>query len=163
MHFPLVASIVLAGAALLALMEEDEIESEGIKWYFGGGIAVAMLSLAIIGALHKSLDRKGSALISVRPFLYSKCHLILCTAVIRTRTKSGRSTTLRASAAVRSTRLASQDTWRVCRRALHHGTFRDRRFFGCRARAGRALTAFVRASVHLDLSDWFLVSCRWDM
>lgn len=68
MYFPLVASIVLAGAALLALMEEDEIESEGVKWYFGGGIAAAMLSLAIIGALHKSLDRKGSALISVCPF-----------------------------------------------------------------------------------------------
>ena len=68
MHFPLVASIVLAGAALIALMEEDELES-GVKWYFGGSIAAAMLSLAIIGALHKTLDRKGSALIDVRSSL----------------------------------------------------------------------------------------------
>ncbi|KAK4699823.1 hypothetical protein P7C70_g6433, partial [Phenoliferia sp. Uapishka_3] len=32
-------------------------------WYFGGGLAVTMLSLALLGFCHKSLDADGSALI----------------------------------------------------------------------------------------------------
>ncbi|KAM0752202.1 hypothetical protein T439DRAFT_379300 [Meredithblackwellia eburnea MCA 4105] len=62
LHFPLTASLILASAALPKLISSSE-PNQRIRWYFGGGLSCAMLTLATLGFLHKGLDRRGSAIV----------------------------------------------------------------------------------------------------
>lgn len=52
MFFPLCASLILASAAAAELVLHDEVE-QGIRWYFGGGLAVAAFCIVCISMLHK--------------------------------------------------------------------------------------------------------------
>ncbi|KAK4699824.1 hypothetical protein P7C70_g6432, partial [Phenoliferia sp. Uapishka_3] len=63
LHFPLTAALILASAALPSLVGESH-PGQRIRWYFGGGLGTTLLSLALLGFCHKSLDADGSALIS---------------------------------------------------------------------------------------------------
>ncbi|KAG8829742.1 hypothetical protein FRC17_006134 [Serendipita sp. 399] len=59
LHFPLSAALILAGAATSRMTSEDEV-SQAIRWYFGGGLGVAMFALSLIGFTHRSLDSDGT-------------------------------------------------------------------------------------------------------
>lgn len=61
MHFPLCASLILVSSTLPRLIGEKQ-SVHGFRWFYGGSMAVAMASIALIGLLHKNLDRAGSAL-----------------------------------------------------------------------------------------------------
>ena len=60
---PLSASLILLGAAAGHLVSQDEAH-DGYEWVFGGGAAAALVSLALLGWTHASLDAPGSALIN---------------------------------------------------------------------------------------------------
>ncbi|KAH8918827.1 hypothetical protein BT69DRAFT_1353615 [Atractiella rhizophila] len=62
-HLPLVSSLILASSGLKVLVVEGE-SSSGVRWYYGGSLSVALLSMTIIGALHRSLDAAGSSLLT---------------------------------------------------------------------------------------------------
>lgn len=36
---------------------------QSVRWYFGGGLAVALCSISLLGWMHKSLDKRGSTFI----------------------------------------------------------------------------------------------------
>ncbi|KAL8278950.1 hypothetical protein RQP46_008619 [Phenoliferia psychrophenolica] len=57
------ASLVLASAALPTLITTDN-PSKRIRFYYGGGLGTTMLTLALLGFMHKSLDEDGSAMLS---------------------------------------------------------------------------------------------------
>lgn len=59
LHWPLCGSLILASAALARLVLLDEAVSPGHRWYFGGGFGCAMIMLALIGAVHRSLEPRG--------------------------------------------------------------------------------------------------------
>ncbi|CAO1613581.1 unnamed protein product [Sympodiomycopsis kandeliae] len=60
-HFPLCASLILVSSTLPRLIKETT-STHGFRWFYGGSMAVAMASIAVIGMLHKNLDLAGSAL-----------------------------------------------------------------------------------------------------
>lgn len=71
-HFPLSASLILAGASLAKLIkDEDGEESASYLWYWSGSCFVALLCIATIGILHRNLDKHGSTRLprSVRLFV----------------------------------------------------------------------------------------------
>lgn len=60
-HFPLSASLILAGASLAKLIKDpDGEETASYLWYWSGSCFVALLCIATIGILHRNLDKHGS-------------------------------------------------------------------------------------------------------
>jgi hypothetical protein len=39
------------------------VSVQGVRWYFSGGLATALVCLALLGWMHKNLDVRGSSLI----------------------------------------------------------------------------------------------------
>lgn len=62
MHFPLCAGLILMSSAQAKLIADSSVE-EGFYWFFSGSIGLVMLSMGILGILHKSLDRWRSSMI----------------------------------------------------------------------------------------------------
>ncbi|CUA75353.1 hypothetical protein RSOLAG22IIIB_05858 [Rhizoctonia solani] len=61
LHFPLCASLILVSAATSRMTQHTEEVSSAIRWYFGGGLGVALISMALIGATHRGLDPTGTS------------------------------------------------------------------------------------------------------
>ncbi|CAE6481996.1 unnamed protein product [Rhizoctonia solani] len=61
LHFPLSASLILVSAATSRMTQDTEEVSLAIRWYFGGGLGVALISMALIGATHRGLDPMGTS------------------------------------------------------------------------------------------------------
>ncbi|EJD45797.1 hypothetical protein AURDEDRAFT_184694 [Auricularia subglabra TFB-10046 SS5] len=59
LHWPLSGSLILASAALSRLVLLEHEVGKGHRWYFGGGLGCAMITLAFIGALHRNLEPDG--------------------------------------------------------------------------------------------------------
>lgn len=66
LHLPLCAGLVIVAAAAHEMIIEEHI-SQGLRYYFGIGMAIILLSLGAMGFLHRSLDkpfgRQGGGLI----------------------------------------------------------------------------------------------------
>ncbi|MCO5588070.1 hypothetical protein L7F22_042025 [Adiantum nelumboides] len=62
LHFPLSASLVLMSSTLVTMIGEARVD-RAYFWFFAGSIGTSMLCMAVLGMLHKSLDRWGSSLI----------------------------------------------------------------------------------------------------
>ncbi|KEP47321.1 Low temperature requirement protein LtrA [Rhizoctonia solani 123E] len=60
LHFPLCASLILVSAATSRMTQHTEQVTSAIRWYFGGGLGVALISMALIGATHRGLDPTGT-------------------------------------------------------------------------------------------------------
>ncbi|CCA67754.1 hypothetical protein PIIN_01578 [Serendipita indica DSM 11827] len=60
LHFPLSAALILAGAATSRMTQHEDQVNDAIRWYFGGGLGCAMISMALIGMLHRNLDPQGT-------------------------------------------------------------------------------------------------------
>ncbi|KAG8998575.1 hypothetical protein FRB94_001407 [Tulasnella sp. JGI-2019a] len=60
-HWPLCASLILMSAGLARMVANDHFENSGYRWMFSGALGSAVFCLAIIGYLHKNLDKIGSA------------------------------------------------------------------------------------------------------
>jgi len=54
-HLPLIMALLLASSAVNKLVVSTDVES-GLKFFFGSGIGVAILSMSVVGSLHKNLD-----------------------------------------------------------------------------------------------------------
>ena len=37
------------------------VSGQGLRWYFSGGLATALVCLALLGWMHKNLDARGSS------------------------------------------------------------------------------------------------------
>ncbi|ELU38088.1 LtrA domain-containing protein [Rhizoctonia solani AG-1 IA] len=61
LHFPLCASLILVSAATSRMTQHTEEVTSAIRWYFGGGLGVALISMALIGATHRGLDPTGTS------------------------------------------------------------------------------------------------------
>ncbi|CUA75340.1 hypothetical protein RSOLAG22IIIB_05843 [Rhizoctonia solani] len=61
LHFPLCASLILVSAATSRMTQHAEEITSAIRWYFGGGLGVALISMALIGATHRGLDPTGTS------------------------------------------------------------------------------------------------------
>ncbi|PWN25667.1 hypothetical protein BDZ90DRAFT_223281 [Jaminaea rosea] len=59
-HFVLTGSLILMSSALPGLIHEVH-SKEGVRWFFGGSMATSLGVIAILGLLHKNLDKAGSA------------------------------------------------------------------------------------------------------
>lgn len=59
-HFVLTGSLILLSSALPGLISEEK-SSEGVRWFYGASMACSLGVIAIIGLLHKNLDKAGSA------------------------------------------------------------------------------------------------------
>lgn len=70
MHLPLIMSLLLASSATNQLVVNETVES-GVLWFFGAGVGVSVLCMAIIGAVHKSLDTHTSIFRFRRPHILS--------------------------------------------------------------------------------------------
>lgn len=66
LHWPLSGSLILASAALSRLVLLEHEVGKGHRWYFGGGLGCAMITLAFIGALHRNLEPAGLTRLSRR-------------------------------------------------------------------------------------------------
>jgi len=62
LHFPLCGGLIIWSASLKLLVQNATVET-GVKWYLGGGLAVATFTLALLGWMHKNLDVVGSSCI----------------------------------------------------------------------------------------------------
>jgi low temperature requirement protein LtrA len=62
LHFPLTSALILVGASMAALVAEQQVV-QGLRWYFSGGVAIAVLCTALIGATHRSMDDANSSLV----------------------------------------------------------------------------------------------------
>lgn len=51
------------------MTQEPENVTDALRWYFGGGLGVAMLSMAAIGMTHRGLDPTGYVLFPRRVFI----------------------------------------------------------------------------------------------
>jgi len=60
LHFPLCASLVVVSAAMSRMTQDPDNVSQALRWYFGGGLGCAMISMAALGMTHRSLDPSGS-------------------------------------------------------------------------------------------------------
>ncbi|KAG8858347.1 hypothetical protein FRB91_009932 [Serendipita sp. 411] len=72
LHYPLSAALILAGAATSRMTQEDEV-TEAINWYFGGGLGVAMFTMALIGFTHRNLDPTGTTRLGRNTQLGLRC------------------------------------------------------------------------------------------
>lgn len=63
LHFPLCGGLIIWSASLKLVVQNATVPS-GVKWYLGGGLAVASLTLALLGWMHKNLDAVGSSYIA---------------------------------------------------------------------------------------------------
>ncbi|CCO36216.1 hypothetical protein RSOLAG1IB_08478 [Rhizoctonia solani AG-1 IB] len=61
LHFPLCASLILVSAATSRMTQHTEEVTSAIRWYFGGGLGVALISMALIGATHRGMDPTGTS------------------------------------------------------------------------------------------------------
>ncbi|CAE6458086.1 hypothetical protein ACGC1H_006833 [Rhizoctonia solani] len=61
LHFPLCASLILVSAATSRMTQHTEEVTSAMRWYFGGGLGVALISMALIGATHRGLDPTGTS------------------------------------------------------------------------------------------------------
>jgi hypothetical protein len=62
LHFPLTAGLTLLSGSLKVLISREEA-TRGILWYFSGGIATCLLSIALLGMCHRSLDDHRSGIL----------------------------------------------------------------------------------------------------
>jgi hypothetical protein len=62
LHFPLTAGLTLFSGSLTILIPEEDA-TNGIRWYFAGGIAACLLSIALLGVCHRSLDSHRSGIL----------------------------------------------------------------------------------------------------
>ncbi|PWN32444.1 uncharacterized protein FA14DRAFT_181133 [Meira miltonrushii] len=62
LHFPLCASLILMSSTLSTMIHEEAVD-QNFLWFFSASISIAMLCMAILGTLHKSLDRWGSSIV----------------------------------------------------------------------------------------------------
>lgn len=60
LHIPLCASLILASAAMSRMTQHEDLVTPAIRWYFGGGLGCAMLSMAAIGFTHRELEPTGT-------------------------------------------------------------------------------------------------------
>ncbi|ORY72252.1 hypothetical protein BCR35DRAFT_307811 [Leucosporidium creatinivorum] len=62
-HFPMCTGLITASAALNKLVLNIEVE-QGIRWQYGGGMAVAVFCVTVTGMVHESLDPAGTTKLS---------------------------------------------------------------------------------------------------
>ncbi|KAG9121449.1 hypothetical protein FRC07_002592 [Ceratobasidium sp. 392] len=60
LHFPLCASLIIVAAATYKMTQHPDNITPAVRWYFSGGLGVALISLALIGITHRGLDPKGT-------------------------------------------------------------------------------------------------------
>ncbi|KAK4053773.1 hypothetical protein OIV83_001429 [Microbotryomycetes sp. JL201] len=60
-HYPLCTGLILSSAALHRMVAEAEASPRATHWQYGGGLAVSLACIAIIGLLHESLDAAGTS------------------------------------------------------------------------------------------------------
>ncbi|EUC59835.1 Low temperature requirement protein LtrA, partial [Rhizoctonia solani AG-3 Rhs1AP] len=60
LHFPLCAYLIFVSAATSRMAQRTEQVTLAIRWYFDGGLGVALISIALIGATHCGLDPTGT-------------------------------------------------------------------------------------------------------
>ncbi|KAF8594592.1 hypothetical protein BDV93DRAFT_549179 [Ceratobasidium sp. AG-I] len=61
LHFPLCASLIIVSAATSRMTQHVDQVNSAIRWYFAGGLGVALISMALIGATHRGLDPTGTS------------------------------------------------------------------------------------------------------
>ncbi|KAG9106737.1 hypothetical protein FRC07_008752, partial [Ceratobasidium sp. 392] len=61
LHFPLCAALILVSAATSRMTQHVEEVTPAIRWYFSGGLGVALVCMALIGATHRGLDPTGTS------------------------------------------------------------------------------------------------------
>ncbi|KAG8748183.1 hypothetical protein FRC12_013902 [Ceratobasidium sp. 428] len=61
LHFPLCAALILVSAAMSRMTQHPDEVTPAIRWYFSGGLGVALVCLALIGATHRGLDPTGTS------------------------------------------------------------------------------------------------------
>ncbi|KAH7106780.1 hypothetical protein BKA62DRAFT_611499 [Auriculariales sp. MPI-PUGE-AT-0066] len=61
LHWPFSCALILCGAAISRIVttEESSDVSNGIRWYFCGGLGASMFALAAMGAAHRNLEPPG--------------------------------------------------------------------------------------------------------
>jgi Bacterial low temperature requirement A protein (LtrA) len=66
LHFPFCCGLIIWSASMpfLVHLTAREEPLQGVRWYFSGGLATALLCLALLGWMHKNLDAPGSSWIS---------------------------------------------------------------------------------------------------
>ncbi|KAF8598975.1 hypothetical protein BDV93DRAFT_526376 [Ceratobasidium sp. AG-I] len=60
LHFPLCASLIIVASATYKMTQHPSKVTPAIRWYFSGGLGVALVTLALIGATHRGLDPTGT-------------------------------------------------------------------------------------------------------
>ncbi|KAG8879349.1 hypothetical protein FRB97_001734 [Tulasnella sp. 331] len=60
-HWPFCASLILMSAGLARMVASPDFENSGYRWMFSGSLATAIFCLAVIGFLHKNLDKPGAS------------------------------------------------------------------------------------------------------
>lgn len=64
LHFPLTAALILAGASLKNIVQDDnEVMSGGYLWFWSGSLCVTLCCIGLIGLLHRNLDMRNSTLL----------------------------------------------------------------------------------------------------
>ncbi|KAM0792278.1 hypothetical protein ACM66B_004969 [Microbotryomycetes sp. NB124-2] len=58
-HYPLCTGLILSSAALHRMVSESQASPRATHWQYGGGLAVSLACIAVIGLLHESLDPAG--------------------------------------------------------------------------------------------------------
>lgn len=61
LHYPLVGALIMTSSAVVKLVHENH-SSQADRWFYGGSLAAVMGLMAVLGLLHKNLDRAGTAL-----------------------------------------------------------------------------------------------------
>ncbi|KAG9088493.1 hypothetical protein FS749_002127 [Ceratobasidium sp. UAMH 11750] len=61
LHFPLCAALILVSAATSRMTQHVDEVMPAIRWYFSGGLGVALVCMALIGATHRGLDPTGTS------------------------------------------------------------------------------------------------------
>ncbi|KAI5480220.1 hypothetical protein MNV49_001548 [Pseudohyphozyma bogoriensis] len=62
-HFPLCLALILSSAAVQKVTSLETV-GNGVRWQYGGGLAVALAVITTKGLLHRSLDPKGASRLS---------------------------------------------------------------------------------------------------
>ncbi|KAG8844658.1 hypothetical protein FRB96_002976 [Tulasnella sp. 330] len=60
-HWPFCASLILMSAGLARMVAQPYFENVGYRWMFSGSLGFSVFCLAIMGFLHKNLDKPGSS------------------------------------------------------------------------------------------------------
>ncbi|KAG8738892.1 hypothetical protein FRC10_006409 [Ceratobasidium sp. 414] len=61
LHFPLCAALIIVSAATSRMTQHVDEVTPAIRWYFSGGLGVALVCMALIGATHRGLDPTGTS------------------------------------------------------------------------------------------------------